>query len=234
MAELCTARDDPRGLLKAIEAAKGRTLADLLRKREGSGGAVDGTSFDEAALHVTPEAAADLVRASALGTRATLPPRTRYWPSLLAQRHSARAGSRWIWQHGARSAFALTVDLGGTEPRRVRPRAAWRRSTDWLFNLLQALPPDGHLVLSPDAELHQWPLHMATTPSGPLGLVVGVSRIHGIDALRRLAASLPTRPQRSIAIQIPARDEAEPGESPRHGSHRRSASTGSNHPARAG
>ena len=34
--------------------------------------------------------------------------------------------------------------------------------------LLPALPDGGHLVYSPDEELHMWPLQMAATPAGPL------------------------------------------------------------------
>lgn len=206
MVECADMLDDPRRMLAAIEAAKGRALADLRT-------AADGATFDEAELHVTPEAASDLVARLGIG-----------YASYLAIDNAVFAVAVWpdgTWHRAripldvaARSALSVRIEpltwVVPTRPAAFDLGSALAPLTDWLLKLLPALPAGGHLVLSPDAELHQWPLHMATTPAGPLGLTVGVSRIHGIDALRRLAASLPTRPRRAVAVHIPARDEAEP------------------------
>ncbi|WP_186002945.1 CHAT domain-containing protein [Mycobacterium sp. KBS0706] len=205
MVECADMIGQPTRMLAAIERAKGRALAELRA-------AAEGVAIDEAALQVDPATVASLVAELGIG-----------YASYLAIDDAVFGVAVWpdgTW-HRARIPLdtAKRVALCG----RIQPKT-WRvpgRSAafdfgaelaplvDWLVPLLPDLPPDGHLVLSPDGELHQWPLQMATTPEGPLGLVAGVTRVHGVDALRRLAASPPARPSRSVAVHIPARNEAE-------------------------
>jgi hypothetical protein len=194
---------DPRRMLAAIEAAKGRALADLWT-------VADGRAFDESALHVSAEAVEDLVARVGIG-----------YVSFIAIDVAIYAVA--AWPDGGWHWFRLDMNdkarrklSGRLDPltwvNPVRPAAfdlgaALAPVTEWLVPLLAKLPGEGHLVFSPDGELHMWPLQMAQTPAGPLGTVVGVSRVHGIDMLRRLADSPPLRPRRSIVVHIPAQGE---------------------------
>ena len=185
MVECADLLEDPRRMLAAIEAAKGRALADLRT-------AANGSAFDEAELHISPTDVDDLVTGLGIG-----------YASYLAIDNAVFAVSVWpngAWHRtripmdaAARSALCGRIEpltwVVPTRPAAFDLGAALAPLTDWLFELLPALPPGGHLVVSPDGDLHQWPLHMAATPAGPLGLAVGVSRIHGIGALRRLATT---------------------------------------------
>ncbi len=199
--EIC----DPRRMLVAIEAAKGRALADLRT-------VCDNAAFDEAGLHVTPDIAAELVARFGVG-----------YVSYLATEDAVFAVA--VWPDGSWHRTRIPMDVKArialcrqlepltwvvpTRPSVFDLGAALAPLVDWLLDLLPTLPLGGHLVLCPDAELHQWPLHMAAMPSGPLGIIVGTSRVHGIDALRRMTFSSPMRPSRAIAVHIPARDESE-------------------------
>ncbi|HYI47448.1 MAG TPA: CHAT domain-containing protein [Allosphingosinicella sp.] len=194
---------DPRRMLAAIEAAKGRALADLQTKR-------DARAFDEAALHAAPQEVEDLVARLGVGYASFLAIdvavfAVAVWPD--GGWHSTRIDL----DEAARRDLARLQDPA-SRARRTQPAgfdwgAKLAPLTDWLLPLLPTLPEGGHLVFSPDGELHMWPLQMAATPAGPLGLQVGISRVHGIDTLRRVAASAPRRPKRSITAHILADDE---------------------------
>lgn len=196
---------DAHRMFAAIEAAKGRALADLRT-------AAEGRSFDEAALHAAPAAVAELVARLGIGYVTFIAIdvavfAVAVWPDGSWQRTriemdeaARRKLSEYLQPRHRKSPVQRTAfDLG----------AALAPLTDWLLPQLATLPDAGHLVISPDGDLHMWPLHMAATPAGPLALKVGVSRVHGIDALRQIASTPPRRPGRAIAMHIPADDEGE-------------------------
>ena len=196
---------DPQRMFAAIEAAKGRALADLRT-------AADGRPFDEATLHATPDAVEALVARLGVG-----------YVTFIAIDVAIFAVA--VWPDGGWHRVRIALDeaarrklSGRLDPltwvNPVRPAAfdlgaALAPVVEWLLPLLPSLPGDKHVVFSPDGELHMWPLHMAATPAGPLGARIGVSRVHGIDMLREIAATPPHRPGRSIAVRIPARDEGD-------------------------
>jgi hypothetical protein len=201
MVECAAELDDPRRMLAAMEGAKGRALGDLLAARAQEG---------KAALLSAP----DPDRAAALARKLRIA-----YASYFATEDAVFAvcvdpSGGWHWRR---------IDLDQAARRRIGRRlepGTWvvptRRD---VFDLGAALSPlagwlapladSGHLVVSPDGELHQWPLHMADADGTPLAVRCGVSRVHGLEALRRIAAAKTRRPSRRMAVFIPTRDEAE-------------------------
>ena len=202
MAGCCADLDDPRRMLAVIESAKGRALDDLLTT--GSGG----VARDEGPQFVDPDQVAALVTRLGISYVSFLVTDDDVFGVCI----DSRGG--WHWQR---------VAMNQTARRRlcyfVEPLHRYLPTRHTTFDMSAALAPlmdwlapftvSGHIVISPDGEMHQWPLHMAAVGGVPIGTVCGVSRVHGVAALRRIAATTPDRPNRAISIFLPAQDEGE-------------------------
>jgi len=83
---------------------------------------------------------------------------------------------------------------------------------DWLAPLWMAgeIEADDHLIYSADEHLHQFPLHAVPLAGEPIVARLAVTRVHGLAALHRAAARTSHRPDRALALFIPAADEGEP------------------------
>jgi hypothetical protein len=88
-------------------------------------------------------------------------------------------------------------------PERLAPLVNWLEP---LFH--QGLIEEGdHLCYSPDDLLHLYPLHYAHFRGKPLVCSLSVSRIHSADALDLLLQNPPHKPNRFLAVQVPAQED---------------------------
>jgi hypothetical protein len=208
LAGMCAELDDPKGMLAAIEAAKGRALADLLTHR-------DGAAADEAALQLDPAELERLTGVLGIHYLSFLVDESTSYAVLVT-----KAGC-WHWKQVPLGRAALTK-LANIDPR------SWGKKTlfgevpaptrelaplvAWLMPLLETgeIGPDDHLVYSADEHLHQFPLHAVELGGEPLvAHLTLITRVHGLAALRRLASRPARRPSQALALFVPAADEGE-------------------------
>ena len=196
---------DPIRILAAIEAAKGRALADLLTRR-------DGKAADETALRRDPGEAADLARQLGVHYLSFLIVPDAAFAVLVT-----RAGD-WHWKQLETCNRCLAAIVKRLQPDAWKPipgqapfdlGAALVPLIGWLQPLLSSgvISEGDHVVYSPDGLLHQLPLHMAHCGDRPIADRLLLSRVHGLDALRRIAARPPARPDRALGLFVPTQGE---------------------------
>jgi len=190
--------------LSAIEASKGRAIAELRSARKAA--------TDE-----------ELSRETLAATRAV---------ALLDQLIAALRVDYLSFFVGEDETIAvLATASGGRRLRRIaiaksRLRALMRQVDPHGWSNYSATPVDHALaplvewalpyltapmlVISPDDPLHNLPFHYLQTSQGRLIELVATAKVHGADDLRAALDNPATRPTRAKAVFLPARDEMGP------------------------
>ncbi|MGC2080255.1 MAG: CHAT domain-containing protein, partial [Xanthobacteraceae bacterium] len=190
--------------LSAIEASKGRAIAELRSAREAA--------TDEELSRKTLAAA----RAAARLDELTAALQVDYLSffvgedetiAVLATPSSDRRVGRIAIPKSRLRALMRQVDPGGWSnfgatavDRELAPLV------EWVLPYLTA----STLVISPDDPLHNLPFHYLQTSRGRLIELVATAKVHGADDLRVAFDNAPTRPTQAKAVFLPARDETGP------------------------
>src|SRR4051794_17297219 len=157
MAELCAQQDDPRGLLDASEAAKGRTLADLLTHRNRA-------ASDKRVLRPGAAEVEKLTQTLGVHYLAFLIDEEKSFAALVT-----KAG-RWhksLIPLGRKHLLPLarvfhpSAWKGTLFDKGIDPTVELAPLFSWLEPLLKQgeIARNDHIIYSADEHLHQFPLH---------------------------------------------------------------------------
>jgi CHAT domain-containing protein len=191
--------------LSAIEASKGRAIAELRSAREGAP--------DEEFSRNTLAAARAAARLDEL-TAALQVDYLSFFVGedetivVLATPSGDRRVERMVMPKSRLRTLMRQVDPGGWSnnfgatpvDRELAPLV------EWVLPHLAAPT----LVISPDDPLHNLPFHYLQTSRGRLIERVAMAKVHGADDLRAAFDNPATRPTRAKAVFLPARDEMGP------------------------
>lgn len=190
--------------LSAIEASKGRAIAELRSTREAAA--------DEELSRETLAAA----RAAARLDEFTSALQVDYLSFfvgedetivVLATPSGDRRVGRIAIPKSRLRALMRQVDPGGWSYSGATPvDRELAPLVEWALPHLTA----STLVISPDDPLHNLPFHYLQTSRGRLIELVATAKVHGVDDLRAAFDNPPTRPTRGKAVFLPARDEMGP------------------------
>jgi CHAT domain-containing protein len=190
--------------LSAIEASKGRAIAELRSAREAAA--------DEELSRKTLAAA----RAVALLDELTSALQVDYLSffvgedetiAVLATPSGDRRVGRIAIPKSRLRSLMRQVDPGGWSNFGATPvDRELAPLVEWVLPHLTA----STLVISPDDPLHNLPFHYLQTSQGRLIELVATAKVHGADDLRAAFDNPATRPTRAKAVFLPARDELGP------------------------
>jgi CHAT domain len=190
--------------LSAIEASKGRAIAELRSAREGAA--------DEELSRKTLAAA----RATARLDELTAALQVDYLSffvgedetvSVLATASGDRRVGRIAIAKSRLRMLMRQVDPGGWSNFGATPvDRELAPLVEWVLPHLTAPT----LVISPDDPLHNLPFHYLQTSQGRLIELVAMAKVHGADDLRAAFDHPAKRPTRAKAVFLPARDEMGP------------------------
>jgi hypothetical protein len=190
--------------LSAIEASKGRAIAELRSARE--------LVMDEELSRKSLAAA----RAVALLDQLTAALQVDYLSFfvgedetivVLATPSGDRRVGRFTIAKSRLRTLMRQVDPGGWSNYGATPvDRELAPLVEWVLPHLTAPT----LVISPDDPLHNLPFHYLETSQGRLIELVATAKVHGADDLRVAFDNPATRPTRAKAVFLPARDEMGP------------------------
>jgi CHAT domain-containing protein len=190
--------------LSAIEASKGRAIAELRSAREAAMGeehsrkalaaARATASLDELTSALQVDYLSFFVGEDETIVVLATPSGDRHVQRIAIPKTRLRALMRQVDPSGWSYFGAARVD------REMAPLV------EWVLPHLTAPT----LVISPDDPLHNLPFHYLQTSRGRLIELVATAKVHGADDLRAAFDSRPRYPARAKAVFLPARDEMGP------------------------
>lgn len=200
--------DRPSELLAAIEAAKGRVIADILTLRTGR-------PVDEAAFREAVERLPALMERVGASYLTFLVDEEETFAVLVARDGSIHANVAPVGKDHMRYLATLRDPSKWGRPDPVDPVSTKVPSdlperlaplVQWLAPLAEEglLAAGSHLCYSPDESLHAIPLHYVQFRGEPLVRFCSVSRVHGAHALQSLLEADVARPTQYVAVQVPA------------------------------
>lgn len=199
-------------LLVAIEAAKGRAIADKLT--EAAGAAVDDAQI-YGAVHGLPRLAA----AHAFHYLTFFADEARLYVAMVTKHGEVIAPPAIELDSETLARNAANVD-----PRRWGAPLAWNPGevvadasaqlaplAAWLGDLVdrRICEQDDHLCYSPDGDMHNVPLHFLPLRVGRVIDWFSVSRVHSAHHLSHVLSRAPSPPREATAFIVPARDDSE-------------------------
>jgi CHAT domain-containing protein/tetratricopeptide (TPR) repeat protein len=197
-------------LLGAIEAAKGRAVADVMAERAGQ--IIDEAEFSEPASRLS-----ELMRRNHAHYLSFLVDDDGSVAVLVAKDGSIHgSGQLPLGKERIRAASRNADPRTWGEPDLADPMKDTENVSEALEPLVAWLAPlfeqghihDGdHICYSPDENLHQLPLAYILFEGKPLVYRVSVSRIHGARALNLILGHESCPEQSFVAIEAPARDD---------------------------
>ncbi|HEX5006294.1 MAG TPA: CHAT domain-containing protein, partial [Hyphomonadaceae bacterium] len=187
--------------LSAIEASKGRAIAELRSAREGS--RAEGLSRQTLAAAAAASRIGEFTAALEVDYLSFFVGEDEII-AVLTMQHGDQHVERF-----AMPKVELRRLMGQVDPGKWSYLGATRvdQKLAPLVETLLSHITAPTLVISPDDPLHNLPFHYLQTSKGRLIDVVATVKVHGADDLRAAFDKPPTRPMRAKAVFLPAGDE---------------------------